>query len=185
MVIALATVSSASGPESSRESTIFSFPGSLQDIQRLSHMRSDATVIELPLTPPPSPSSPPGSPFSPSPVPPPAPPNAPSPAPLHCWVSSAAHDVIPMRPSSPPAVLVAILTPHPTPPPSPTPSAALPPSLASGEVLPSRRTPPELPAASPPRRRCMSPAAAAAIVNLVAMAVLFVVIVVILKEMYS
>ncbi|XP_063586334.1 uncharacterized protein LOC134763711 [Penaeus indicus] len=159
-----ATVDSALGLGPSCESTAFSFPGSLQEIRRSSQSRSDTAVVELPLTPPPSPQLPPCAP-----VPPPTPTTAPSPAPLHCRVSSVAHDIIPMRPSSPPAVLVAILTPPPAAPPSPTPSNALPPSLASGEVLPSRRTTPQLPATPSSKRCCMSPADAAAVVNLVAM----------------
>ncbi|XP_063586333.1 uncharacterized protein LOC134763710 [Penaeus indicus] len=150
--------------------------------------RCETAVIELPLTPPPSP---PGSPFAPSPappcapVPPPTPAPAPSPAPLQCRVSSVAHDIIPMRPSSPPAVLVAILTTPPAAPPSPTPSNALPPSLASGELLPSRRTPPQLPATPSSKRCCMSPADAAAVVNLVAMLMLFVAIMIFLKKIYG
>ncbi|XP_063586335.1 uncharacterized protein LOC134763712 [Penaeus indicus] len=179
--------------EFSGASTTFCFPGSPEDVWRSSKFH-DKVVVELPLTPPPSPqlpSSPPRSPFAPSatppyaPVPPPAPTTTPSPAPLHCRVSSAAHDIIPMRPSSPPAVLAAILTPPPAAPPSPTPSNALPPSLASGEVLPSRRTTLELPATPSSKRCCMSPADAAAVVNLVAMLMLFVAIMIFLKKIYG
>ncbi|XP_063586332.1 uncharacterized protein LOC134763709 [Penaeus indicus] len=161
------------------ESTVF-FP---ENCEIFCWSRSEVTVIELPLTPPPSP---PRSPFAPSPfLPLPTPTTAPSPAPLHCRVSSAAYDIIPMRPSSPPAVLAAILTPPPAAPPSPTPSNALPPSLASRELLPSRRTPPQLPATSSSWHRCMTPADVAAIVNLVAMLILFVIIVIFLKKMWN
>ncbi|XP_037783734.1 proline-rich receptor-like protein kinase PERK2 [Penaeus monodon] len=172
------------------ESTVF-FP---DNREIFCGSRCETAVIELPLTPPPSPqlpSPPPRLPFvtSPappcSPVPPPTPTTAPSPAPLHCRVSSAAHDIIPMRSVPPPEVLVAILTLSPAAPPSSTPSAALPPSLASGEVFPSRRTPSELPATSSSRRRCMTPADVAAVVNLAAMLVLFVVIVIFLKKMWN
>ncbi|XP_037783738.1 pectinesterase inhibitor 10-like [Penaeus monodon] len=180
MDIGLVILNSAPGIGSSCERTVFPLSW-FSSGNPSSQSRNDTAVVELPLTPPPSPqlsSSPPRSPFTPSTAPlcstvsPPTHPNAPSPAPLHCRVSPAAHEVISMRPASPPAVFEANLTPPSVAPPSPTPSTALPPSLASGEVLPSRRMPPELPATSSSRRCCMSPADAAAIVNLVAMMVL-------------